>query len=286
MKMKVAGMAVVTLLVALAQSPSSQFEVAVVKLADPKQTAPSGGTCHGIDSRSDGPLAQMAKVKGGGSPLGRCLFTRIHLRALIALAYYNRLTEESRVLGGPNWLASETFDIEGKAEHPESATEAQLLAMVKGLLEDRFKLQFHRETREADGFALVVARNGPKLQRSAGNEPNGGLTRMAGQALTGRNATMEALTRTLAGSLGRPIVDRTGLAGGYNFTLTWTPGEGEGGGFLANLPPEIRAKLAQADPNGPSIFTALQEQLGLRLESAKIPGEVIVIDRAERPSGN
>ena len=139
----------------LAQSQNLQFEVAIIKPADSKQAAPSGGTCRGIDSRSDGPLAQMAKGKGGLSPLGRCLFSRINLRALIALAYYNRLTEESHVLGGPNWLASETFDIEGKAEHPESASEAQLLAMVKGLLEDRFKLQFHRETREADGFVLV-----------------------------------------------------------------------------------------------------------------------------------
>jgi len=273
-------------LAGLAQSPSLGFEVGLIKPADAKQGGPVGGTCHGINSRSDGPLGQMSKAKGAGIPLGRCVFTRVNLRALIALAYLNRFTDDSRILGGPNWLASETFDIEGKAEQPESASEAQLLAMVKTLLEDRFKLQLHRETRAADGFALVVARNGPKLQRSAGNEPNGGLMRIAGQPLAGRNATMDALTRTLAGVLGRPIVNRTGLDGGYNFTLTWTPGEGESGGFLANLPAEVRDRLPKGDPNGPSIFTALQEQLGLRLESAKVPADVLVIDRVERPSLN
>ena len=118
----------------------------------------------------------------------------------------------------------------------------------------------------------------------------GGVTRMGGGPLTGRNATTVQLASVLSSVLGRPVMDKTGLRDAYNFTLTWTPGENEGRGAMALLPPEVaedlraRGLVAPGDPSGPSIFTAVQEQLGLKLESQKAPVEVLVIDRAERPT--
>lgn len=154
--------------------------------------------------------------------------------------------------------------------------------MFQQLLADRFKLTVHWETRELPVYALVVAKNGPKLHAS--KEPDGASGTSAGNGqFTAGGVTLAemagALTQELSQELGRVVVDRTGISGRYDVSLKWTPDNGEalsGGTGGAASPPD----------SGLSIFTAIQEQLGLKLESTKGPVQVLVIDRVELPSEN
>ncbi len=148
---------------------------------------------------------------------------------------------------------------------------AQLLQMLQQLLADRFKLKSHRETREASGYVLLVAKNGSKLEEATGN----GQTRISGGrpgggVMAAQNVSISEIATFLSIGLDGPVVDKTGLTGKYSLTLRWAPGD--------NKTPD--------DPTAPSLFTALQEQLGLRLESQKLSTDVIVIDYAERPAPN
>jgi uncharacterized protein (TIGR03435 family) len=184
----------------------------------------------------------------------------------------------NRVLGGPNWMDSpgSTFDVHGKVERRVNFGECRL--MVQSLLADRFKVAPHWETREIPVYVLSVGRKGSKLQ-AADDDPkvlsrvtlNGSEIQLRdGYSTTGSGRGMSM--RELAGyltrlpALGRPVIDKTGLQGSYGFSLDFasTPG----------------------DDSLPDIFAALQEQLGLRLESTKGPVEILVIDRAEKPSEN
>src|SRR5262245_2525675 len=133
--------------------------------------------------------------------------------------------------------------------------------MLHHRLVERFKLEFHIESREVQGFALVVAKDGPKLSPGTGELSSG--FRFSGRTMSATNATMEVLARSLTSRLGSPIVDQTGLTRSYAITL----------------PADIGS-----DPNGTSVSTALQEELGLRLESRKVEIEIVVIDRVEKPS--
>jgi uncharacterized protein (TIGR03435 family) len=182
------------------------------------------------------------------------------IKRLMAFAYNVR---DIQVSGGPRWADTELFDIEAKATGP--ATTAEFRLMVQSLLADRFQLKLHRESKEQAVFHLVVGKNGPKLTPvdSAGLGIGLGKTQ-----LNGRGANMSGLAGVLSSRVGNEVSDKTGLAGFYNFTLTWTPDE------------------AAATETGPSIFTALQEQLGLKLEPSKGVVEMLVIDGVERPSGN
>jgi uncharacterized protein (TIGR03435 family) len=158
------------------------------------------------------------------------------------------------------------FNIEAKAEDPARTTEAELLAMFQNLLVERFRLKYHRETVEKSGFALVVAKKGPKLvESSAGSTEvvaagRGGANRPGN--LTLRRYTMARLAGLLSGIAPGTVVDRTGLTGVYDFKLSW----------------DERA--------GPSLFSALQDQLGLRLEAQKVPISYFVVDSAEMPDEN
>jgi uncharacterized protein (TIGR03435 family) len=266
--------------VASAQMPS--FDVASVK-PDKADSGMMGGSCHGTDSVYGGALPFSPP------PLGRCVMRNVSLKMLIQTAYDLRGPEAGqRISGGPVWLDSNKYDIEAKAAEPVS--EAELKRMLQSLLAERFQLALHRETREMPGYTLGVAKGGPKLKEAKPDEVRKGLWQQGGGPLTGQAASMQTLAQTLAMRLGRPVTDRTALTGAYDFTLTWTPDESEQGGLqsaLANLPPEIAAQLSRnRDPNGPSLFTAIQEQLGLRLEPQKQPAEVLVIDHAEQPSAN
>ena len=209
------------------------------------------------------------------SPGGRFTTTNASLEMLIEFAYDVR---SHQVSGGPKWLESEGFDIVAKAENANPSTE-DLRAMVQKLLEDRFKLALHRETKELLEFALAVGKGGPKLHASGKDE-----TRISGGG-KGRTiyekASMATLAWNLSQRLGRTVVDRTGLKGDFDFALEWAPGEDEPRKKIngVEIPPPT-------DISGPSVFTALQEQLGLKLESTKGPVEILVIDRAERPSAN
>jgi uncharacterized protein (TIGR03435 family) len=151
--------------------------------------------------------------------------------------------------------------------------------MLREVLADRFKLKFHRETRQLPVYELTVAKNGPKLREPdaarKGTEPR--FAPSAGR-LVASNQTMPALATVLTRTLRRRVVDLTGLEGHYDFVLQWAPDENEAA--------PLRPSSTAPDPNGPSIFTAIQEQIGLRLESSRAPVEVLVIDRVEKPSTN
>jgi len=203
---------------------------------------------------------------------------------------------------------SDRYDIEAKMDGA-TADEVRKLSgeqnqstrehMLQALLVDRFKLTLHRETRELPLYSLVVAKNGSKLQESKPGEPDkrgfktpdghpmaqGHFFRMGMGQLDGHSIGTGDIARVLAQQLGRKVVDNTGLTANYDFTLKWTPEEGQGPAFRE---PEAGpgAGSTPAPETGPSIFTALQEQLGLKLESQKGPVEILVIDHVEKPSEN
>ena len=155
--------------------------------------------------------------------------------------------------------------------------------MVQKLLADRFKLTFHRDKKELSVFAIVVGKNGPKLTKSAG-DPNGlpGLFFRGLGDLPARNATMADFAGVMQTAvLDRPVVDQTGLSGRFDFELKWTPDETQFAGLGVRVPAPSDDLAAP-----PDLFTAIQEQLGLKLQSTKAPVEVLVIDRVEKPSEN
>ena len=246
-----------------AQSPD-EFEVASLK-TNASSNGWRGG-CHGIDSKSvpHGPQATI--------PLGRCLISGALLTHLIAIGYG---TQVQNIKGGPDWVRdSPRFDVEAKAENT-SATAEQLLLMLQNLLADRFRLKLHHETIERPGYALVMAKNGLKLKESSGDGKS--LLRITGanifkpdaierknldqNTITGVRTTVSQLANALANlPESGPVMDQTGLTGFYDFRLAWEPGE--------------------------SLSSVLQEQLGLKLVSRKVPVELLVIDSAEQPSKN
>ena len=188
-----------------------------------------------------------------------------------------------QITGGPAWLESDKYDITAKPDGDGQPNEKQWKAMVQKLLADRFKLTFHRDKKELSVYAIVVGKTGPKLTPSQG-DPNGLPTlffRKLGE-LTVRNATMTDFAGTMQGAvLDRPVVDQTEIHGRYDFTLSWTPDEFQFTSFGVRITPP-----ADNTDAPPDLFTAIQQQLGLRLESTKAPAEVLVIDGVEKPSEN
>jgi uncharacterized protein (TIGR03435 family) len=151
--------------------------------------------------------------------------------------------------------------------------------MLQALLKDRFQLVLRHETKDAPVYELVVAKGGPKMQEDT-TSPRQRIGVTGGGKIMAEKSSTAALAGLLGGIVtGRPVVDKTGLASTYKFTLQWTPAVGERG----LLPSPDAAPL---DPNGPSLFSALQEQLGLRLQSAKGPVDSLVIEKAEKPTEN
>ena len=214
----------------------------------------------------------------------------VTLRKLIALAY--RL-QDFEVYGGPRWVDSDHFDVEGKTEDPKAGPD-QARLMLQSLLAERFQLKLHRETRQLPVYALVVDKGGAKIKLSAdqisptvdgpsqpGAGPNHGAFKFGAGSMTGNAVGLSLFTNLISQRLDRRVIDRTGLAGRFDIQLQWTPGQGE-----SPFDPGGNPVPAPTDFSGPSIFTAIQEQLGLKLESTKGPVEVIVIDHAEKPSEN
>lgn len=250
-------------------------------------------------------------------PAGRTL-TGVPLRQLIVQSYG---IQQNQLIGGPDWIATDRWDIQLRADTPVTAAQADLL--LRRMMAERFKLVMHRETRELPVFELRLARAdgtpGPALKPSAqdcgpqgrgrrgdpavpapyalreggaavgrggpgrGQAPLGGCGMMlAPGRIEGNGQPVTQLSNFLSNQVGRPVIDRTGLTGGFDFVLSWTP-DGPGRGALAP-PPGIQ--LPPIDPNGPPLVTALQEQLGLKLESSRGPVEVLVIDGVQPPSEN
>ncbi|HYL38447.1 MAG TPA: TIGR03435 family protein [Bryobacteraceae bacterium] len=265
-------------------SPPLTFEVASIKP---------------VTLSGDGRFMVGIQIQPGGGFRA----TNTSLRMLLTYAYDVR---DFQISGGPGWLRSDLFDIMAKSERSADSQNApadprqmnddqrktlqeQTRQKLQALLVDRFHLKVHRESKEQPVYALLVGKNGPKLQPSedkSGSGPRG--LRMGRGQLTGSVVSLEMLANALSNQVGRPVLDRTGLKGNFDFKLEWTPDPGQGGGPFAGLPPPPPGVNAPPppDPNGPSIFTAIQEQLGLRLESQKGPVDILVIDSVEKPSEN
>jgi uncharacterized protein (TIGR03435 family) len=232
-------------------------------------------------------------------PNGRYTATNVALRMLLRQAFD---VQDFQIVGGPNWLATDRFDIVAKP--PEGMTRPEeMRLLLRALLADRFKLVAHNETREMPIYSLVVARAdgklGPKLSaakvdcdarfaaaRRGGPPPafpapgqpvECGFMAAPGNMNVGGMPMLE-LARFLSPMVGRIVIDKTSLQGRYDFQMTYAP---EGRGFG---PGPAGPDAPPVDPNTPSLFTALQEELGLKLESERGPVDVVVIDRVEQPS--
>lgn len=215
------------------------------------------------------------------TPGGRLACTNATAKILITMAYN---LKPHQLEGGPAWLDSDKYDITAKGNGATGRDDLKL--MIQSLLADRFKLAFHRETKEMPVYVLVPGKNGPKLHAS---EPSGGEVksqfRMGRGQLDLQSANMAGLADALSTQVGSNILDRTGISGFYDIKLEWTPDESESPLFKG--PPDGKAAAAPApDAAGPSIFTAIQEQLGLKLESQKGPVEMFIIDHIEKASEN
>jgi len=224
-------------------------------------------------SQPASPDRQITGVQAPGG--GRLNTFSTSLRMLILYAYD---VKDFQVSGGPGWASSETYDIVAKGDG--NATRPQLRLMLQALLKDRFKLALRHETKDAPIYELVVAKGGLKIQEDTTSDRSRlGLTGPG--KFIAQKASLSMFAQVLGTLTGRPVVDKTGLASTYTFRLDWTPEVGEGG-----LPGPARPDAVPPDSNGPSLFTALQEQLGLRLQSAKGAVESLVIEEAEKPTGN
>lgn len=188
------------------------------------------------------------------------------VKFLIEQAYDVR---DFQVVGGPSWIGSQQYDINAKIDG--NPTDEQMRVMMQSLLADRFKLQVHRDTKEMPCYALVVAKGGSKLKAlemdAEGKPKNGGMSMSRG-SFTGQGLPVKAIAHAVEQVLGRAVIDRTGLTGNFDFKLEWTPDE------------------ARTDGEGASIFTALQEQLGLRLENTRGQVGIVVVDHLEKPTEN
>ena len=201
---------------------------------------------------------------------GGITVTNGDLKGLIEMAYDVR---DFQISGGPGWVNSARYSISAKPPHDGADSIKDARLRLQKLLTDRFQLQIHRETRTAPEYALMLSKGGSKLTQADANVKPMGIRRGCGE-MTGTGATMNNLTMMLSRQLGRPVLEQTGLTGVYNFQLDWTPDSGPCPGHTSDAAP------------GGSLFTALQEQLGLRLEAIKGPVEMIVIDHAEKADDN
>jgi uncharacterized protein (TIGR03435 family) len=228
-----------------------QFEVASFKPATPGQ---QGG--------------QISPRQGNKTYAG----TNMTLRQYMSVAYQVR---DSQIVGGPSWLDNDRFDFQGQAEKP--STPDELHTMLQHLIEERFQMKLHKEAREKSGFALVVDKDGPKgLTKHDPEDKVYSPIRGAGRGkLAATNADMQLLTLNLSRILDSPVVDKTGLAGRFDFTLEFP------------IPDNDGAAPAPPGPPDPSIITkGLRDSLGLRLEGTKASAEFVVIDHIEKLTAN
>jgi bla regulator protein BlaR1 len=263
------------------------------------------------EEHRDLPKYDVSSVKPASSNDGRSVLqltpdgTSIHGIPVQMLLRFAFGVEADRMIGAPSWAQSNRYDIEAKVA-PEDAPKLDKLkaedrrAMLLPLLVERFNLKYHHETREMPMYTLVVAKGGPKLIESkpapSPDDPPGvqgapkpmnmaGRMMMMPGRIESQGSTLDMLAHSLSPQLGHTVVDKTGLTGKYDYTLQWTPDEGMTpmtGGAGGGPPHEDNA----AQAGGPSLFTAVEEQLGLKIESTKGQVDVIVIDHLDLPSAN
>ncbi len=205
-------------------------------------------------------------------PDGRFTARGYTLALLIQRAYAVRY---GYVLGGPGWAYEDRFDVAAKASVPGRFTEAQLRPMLADLLAERFRLKVHTERKEAQGYALEVARGVARLTRSAETEEHPDDTRMTNERFTAQGIGMADFARFLGNKLGAPVADETGLAGLYDIHVRWDVALGQ----VANAHTGDEA----ADTLREGAFRAVEQQLGLKLKPKKVSIPAVVIDHAEKP---
>jgi uncharacterized protein (TIGR03435 family) len=279
--LKLKGVLLLMLLIQ-ARQDLSQFEAATVKTSNNSASGVIPRGCRGTDTRTDSNAAPI--------PLGRCIFEQARLDVLITSAYGDELAAvrsqppKELVLGGPSWIHSDRFDVQAKAESPSTTSGKDLYRMLQALLADRFKLKLHHESKEVEGYALVIATSGPKL---IGTKDSSSLPRIrrtpSAPGLTtirAENTAMEAWARALSTMGIGIVVDMTKLQGRYDFSFSFGMD-----GLLAQGRKD-GPQLPVSDGSAPSIFTALQEQLGLRLVAQKVSFDFLVVDSVEKPQMN
>jgi uncharacterized protein (TIGR03435 family) len=243
--------ALVLIGIALAELPASaqQFEVVSIR----------PNTVEDINQRS---------VQG--RPGGRMRFVGMPLSTFIMPAYD---VWSFQIVGGPSWIETDGWDITAQAEGVQGRlTREQLSPRLRAMLEDRFQLKTHRETKQLPGYSLAADDHGPKLQPNTDGKVSTGSSK---DTLNAKKVNMQWFAAFLIQKLGVTVVDETGLKGEYDFILHWSP--------------ESTQLAPSDDPFGskyPSIFTAVREQLGLRLIKRTVPTELLVIDSVQRPSPN
>ena len=202
---------------------------------------------------------------------------------LIAVAYG---LHTKQIMNAPSWADSELFDIQGIPDAPGQPNQKQMGLMLQKLLASRFKLTFHRETRELPVYAITVANGGPKMSetKEPPEAPQAFFFRGLGKLVV-RNQTMaDFATWMQAAVMDRPVVDQTGLTGRYDFELNWTPDDSQ---FVQFRSTGMEVPKESAEANAPpNLYTAVQQQLGLKIEATKAPDTVIVIDHVEHPTPN
>lgn len=307
---------VVRLLVSVALISASPILMSAQAEAGAKPASPAAS-----DASPDLPKYDVATIKPTSASDGRRMFmftpdgislTGVPVQMLLTEAFH---VEDDHIIGAPGWVKTNRYDVQAKVS-PDDAPKLDKLkfderrSMLVPLLVERLNLKYHHETREMTSYALVVAKGGPKLKLSEvqppppdakppepggspktgdsapGKPPQRRMLRLMGRGhLEAEGSSTEMLARVLSQQLGRTVIDKTGLTASYDYTLQWTPDDappptpgGADGG-----PPHNESGT---DAAGPSLLTAVQEQLGLKLESIKGPADVIVVDHIDLPSEN
>jgi uncharacterized protein (TIGR03435 family) len=203
---------------------------------------------------------------------------------LVQILCFSYDVQAKQLIGLPPWAETDKYDIDAKPDGEGAPSSKQWKVMIQKMVADRYKLTYHRDKKELSVYVLSVAKGGPKLTKSEG-DPNG----LPGLFFRGRlgdlgvrNANMADFTGLMQSAvLDKPVIDQTGLSGRFDFTLSWTPDDSQFSGMGARIPPPT--DNANAPPN---LYTAIQEQIGLKLEATKAPADVMVIDHVEKPSDN
>jgi uncharacterized protein (TIGR03435 family) len=242
--------------------------IGIALLAAGELYGQSAGTAPAFDVASVKADSQSPYADFRVLPGGRLEVIGLELKTVLLEAYHVKYYQIS---GGPTWLNTDRFNITAKAEG--NPTRERMMEMLQTLLADRFKLKVHRESKEGSVYVLTVMKDGPKLKPPTGEKSYIALYRNTppelpgvSYALGGKKASMALFAERLGEQLRRPVLDKTGLIGEFDFKVD----------YAINDNPET----------GPSIFMALQEQLGLKLETAKGPIETLFIDHVEKPTGN
>jgi len=214
---------------------------------------------------------------------GRVLARNVTAKFLVAIAYG---LQPFQISGGPGWVDSDRFDVEARLEDAKSNSGQEGL-MMQSLLANRFKLVLHKDAGESSVYALVVGENGLKIRASADQTPGAGMSplgtmRIGATSLVGTGVPLGLFASLLGTRLGQTVVDQTNLAGRYDIDLRWSPDAAE----VPSAGAEPGEALSQPDTSGPSIFTAIQEQLGLKLQRTKGASGFLVIDHMEKPTEN